>query len=128
MYHSCHATRQSYKELLRNLEGRFGEAELSETSRAQFQQAVQKQQEFLEEWANRVLTLATPSLKELPESYARQETITKFCQGCWDREAGKHACLEKPRSFKGALAMVKHFQYFSQAVDMKRCQGFSSTG
>ena len=42
------------------------------------------------------MTLATAAYKDLPESHRIQEVVTKFSQGCLDKEAAKHACLEHP--------------------------------
>ncbi|KAH3808449.1 hypothetical protein DPMN_136805 [Dreissena polymorpha] len=100
------------------MEGRFVAKELTETSRVKFQQAMQKAEESLEDWADRVLTLATPAFRNLPEKHCMQEA--KFCQGCVDREAGKHDCFERPRAMQEAVDLVRHHQYVTQAVDGNR--------
>lgn len=111
----------THKQIMKKLEGRFGVKDLTETSRVRFHQASQRPEESLEEWADRVLTLATPAFRDFSdERYCRQEAISKFCQGCVDKEAGKHACLERPRTMDRALNLVKHYQYITQAVDGKR--------
>ncbi|XP_060588917.1 uncharacterized protein LOC132744275 [Ruditapes philippinarum] len=110
----------SYKQMMKKLETRFGDQELTETSRVKFQQARQSSDESLDDWADRVLTLSTYAFKDLPEEYRMREAISKFCQGCIDREAGKHACFEHPRSIQAALNAVKHHQYISEAVDGKK--------
>jgi hypothetical protein len=86
-------------------------------------QASQNQGESLEDWADRVLTLATPAFRDLPESHRRQEAISKFCQGCLDKEAAKQSCFVNPRSMEAALNLVKHHQYITQAVDGKKHSG-----
>lgn len=106
--------------MMKKLENRFGSKEITETARAKFQQASQQADESLEDWADRVLTLATPAFKHLPESHRLKETISKFCQGCIDKEAAKHACFEHPKSMQAALNPVKHHQYISQAVEGKK--------
>ncbi|KAH3733980.1 hypothetical protein DPMN_040419 [Dreissena polymorpha] len=83
-----------------SLESRFGTKELRETSKAKLRQAVQGHEESLEDWADRVLTLATPAFTDLPEDHMRFEAISRFCQGCYDREAAKHACLENLSSME----------------------------
>ena len=57
------------------------------------------------------------SFQDLPEVYRVQEAISKFSQGCLDKEAAKHACFEHPKSIQEALNAVKHHQYISHAVD-----------
>ena len=98
---------------MKKLETRFGVKELSETSKAKFRQAFQKQDESLEEWADRVMTLATPAFVDLPENHLKKEAIARFCQGCTDKEAAKHACFEQPETMEEALNLVKHPVHFS---------------
>lgn len=112
--------RYSFRRIMKKLETRFGSKELTETSIAKFRQACQRPDETLEDWADRVMTLATPAFIDLPELNFKQEAIAKFCQGCNDKKAAKHACLENPSSMEEALNMVRHHQYISQAVDGKR--------
>jgi hypothetical protein len=110
----------SYAQIMKKMDTRFGAKELKETSKAKFRQAFQKSDESLEEWADRVMTLATPAFIDLPEEHMRQEAIARFCQGCSDKEAAKHACFVNPKSMEEALNLVKHHQFISQAVDGKK--------
>ena len=112
----------SFRKIMKKLETRFGVKELTETSKAKFRQAFQKQDESLEEWANRVMTLATPAFVDLPDDHLKKEAIARFCQGGTDKEAAKHACFEQPETMKEALNLVKHHQYISQAVDGKKAK------
>ena len=109
----------SFRKIIKKLEARFGVKELTETSKVKFQQASQRPDESLEDWADRVMTLATPAFVDLPEDHLKQEAIAKFSQGCCDKDAGKHACFEHPSTMEEALNLVKHHQYISQAVDGK---------
>ena len=110
----------SFRRIMKKLETRFGVKELTETSKAKFRQAFQKQDESLEDWADRVMTLATPAFVDLPEDHLKKEAIARFCQGCTDKEAAKHDCFELPETMEEALNLVKHHQYISQAVDGKK--------
>ena len=49
----------TYQVLMKKLENRFGTRELPATAQARFQQATQSPTESLEDWADRVLTLAS---------------------------------------------------------------------
>ncbi|KAH3803106.1 hypothetical protein DPMN_156806 [Dreissena polymorpha] len=51
----------SYIDTMLKMERRFGTKELPELSKVKFHQTMQGQQEYLEEWADRVLTIATPA-------------------------------------------------------------------
>ena len=83
------------------MERRFGARELLETSYARFASAQQRENEELEDWADRVLTLANRAFKDLPESHMNRQAIIKLCQGCADREAGQNACNARPTSMQG---------------------------
>ena len=101
----------SFRRIMKKLETRFGVKELTETSKAKFRQAFQKQDESLEDWADRVMTLATPAFVDLPEDHLKKDAIARFCQGCTDKEAAKHACFEQPETMEEALNLVKPHQY-----------------
>lgn len=107
----------SFRKIMKKLEARFGAKELMETSQVKFRQAYQLPEESLEDWADRVMTLATLAFTDLPEEHVRREVISRFCQGCYDKDAAKHACFENPRNIEEALNLVKQYQYISQAVD-----------
>ena len=112
----------SLRKIMKKLETRFGVKELTETLKAKFRQAYQRQDESLEDWADRVMTLATPAFVDLPEDHLKKEAVARFCQGCTDKEAAKHACFEQPETMEEALNLVKHHQYISQAVDGKKAK------
>ena len=82
----------SFRRIMKKLETRFGVKELTDTSKAKFHQAFQKQDESLEDLADRAMTLATPAFVDLPEDHLKKEVIARFCQGCTDKEAAK-TCL-----------------------------------
>jgi hypothetical protein len=60
----------AYMDLIQKLEKRFGFRELPETAQFQFNNARQTPEELLEDWADRVLSLATRALRDVPTSSA----------------------------------------------------------
>ena len=106
----------SFRSLVRKLEKRFGAKELAETSQAQFQQATQSEGESLEDWADRVLTLSTRAFKNLPEKYATQQAVVRFCQGLYDKAAAQDASIKRHQTIEEAMDHVKWFQHVHQAV------------
>ena len=112
----------SFHRIIKRLEARFGAKELTEMSKAKYCQAYQKPEESLEDWADRVMALATPAFVDLPDEYLKTEAIAKFCHGCSDKDAAKHACFEHPSTMEEALNLVKHHQYTSQVVDGKKAR------
>ena len=96
--------------IFRKMEKRFGLKELPETSHARFQQATQTAEEDLENWADRILTLAGKAFKQLPEKHMMQQAVARFCQGCHDREASQSACNLRPRTMEQALEHIRWYQ------------------
>ena len=50
----------------------------------------------------------------------KQEAITKFCQGCFDKVAARHVSFDNPSTMDAALDQVKQFQFITQAVVNKK--------
>ena len=98
---------------------------MTETVQVRFQQATQSTGESLEDWADRVLTLASKAFKELPEKHSNQQAVIRFCQGLLDKEAGQHVCTLKPCSVEDAIDKVRWYQHVHQAIygksRSKRC-------
>ena len=66
------------------------------------------------------MALAIPAFIDFSDEYRSREAIVKFCQGCSDKSAAKHACFERPATMEEALNLVKHHKYISQAIDEKK--------
>ena len=65
----------TYKQLLRKLGDRFGDLNFGAAAHAQFNQAVQKKDESLEDWADRVQDLAAKAFKKLPDEYCCKQAV-----------------------------------------------------
>ena len=76
-------------DLSRKKETKFGARELPATAQARFQQVTQSPTESLEDWADRLLTLASRAFKDLPEHYSTQQAIARFCQGLADKSVAR---------------------------------------
>ena len=106
----------NYRQLQNKLESRFGAKELPATAQGLFQQATQAPRETLEDWADRIMTLATRAFKDLPEHYSNSQAVVRFCQGLTDKEAGHHVCIQEPKSMDQALNGIKWYQYVHQSM------------
>lgn len=73
-----------YFDLVRKMEKRFNFVNLLETLQVQFIGSHQNVGENLEDWADRLLFLATKAFCDLPENHAYSQAILKLCQGCCD--------------------------------------------
>lgn len=89
---------------------------MTETVRIQFQGAKQYVGEDLDDWAERLLSLADKAFSDLPEEYVTSEVITKLCQGCVDKHAGSIAASFRPTTVDEALERIKWQQYNDKAV------------
>ena len=95
---------------------RFGEVEVSATAQARFQQASQIVGETIEEFADKVLTLAAAAFKGLPDNFAAEQAVNRFCQGLTDKDAGHHVCMQGPDSVQSACMMVHKYQEVQTAM------------
>ncbi len=105
-----------YRDLLGKLEKRFGFRELPETAQVQFSNARQTPEELLEDWADRVLSLATRAFRELPETHMYQQAVVRFCQGAADKEAGSYASNTRPSTMDDAIDKMRWHQHNHQAI------------
>ena len=110
----------SYKHLISEFGKRFKREELPETLQARFQNECQDEGETLRDWADRILTLAAKAYKDLPEAWIRRHTIIRFCMGFLDFEAGQHACIQLPKSFKEAMDKMEWFQCINKTSKSRR--------
>jgi hypothetical protein len=111
----------TYPEIIEKLEKkRFGFQDVPEMSMIQFNNCKQDKHESLEDWADRVLSLINKAFRELPESYMNEQVTLRFCQGCYDMDAGQHACVQKPQSMEAAIYTLKWYQHSKKAVQANR--------
>ncbi|KAH3876913.1 hypothetical protein DPMN_000765 [Dreissena polymorpha] len=96
-----------YLEVIDKLERRFGYRELPETARVTFSSARQGEEESVDNWAYRVLTLAGKAFRDLPEEYIMQESILRFCMGAKEIEAGEQVINQRPVSIEQAIEKLK---------------------
>ncbi|KAH3863205.1 hypothetical protein DPMN_026185 [Dreissena polymorpha] len=104
-----------YAELMQRLQERFGARELPATAQGRFQDVQQEVGESLDDWSDRVLTLATTAFRDLPYANATEQAVTKFCHGLLYKEAGKHVSLQLPTSMGDAMNMMKIYSHVQSA-------------
>jgi hypothetical protein len=97
----------SYKDLIMKIEKRFEFRELPETAQVQFSNARQTPDDLLEDWAHRVLSLATRTFGDLPENHMYQQEVVRFCQGAADKEAGSYASNIRPKNIEEAIDEIR---------------------
>lgn len=93
-----------YGDLVRK---RFGFKELPETAQVQFQNARQALEESLEDWADRVLSLATKAFRDFPDEHMYKQAILRLCQEAADKEAGSYASNVRPQPMEDAVDKIR---------------------
>lgn len=106
-------------DVVSRMENRFAFRELQETSLLAFMNCSQNKDEKVEEWADRVLTLATKAFKNLPDEHIHKQAVLRFCHGSYDKGAGMHAANKMPNRIEEAIDCIKWFQYNHQIFQDK---------
>ena len=70
----------------------------------------------MEDWADRILTLATKAFKRLTEQYSSKQAVIRFCEGLLDRAAGLCVGMGKPANIEQAINSVRWYQHLQQSV------------
>ena len=92
------------------LDKRFGAEELPAVVKSKFYQATQKKSDSLEEWADRVQTMAVDAFREVPEKYSNQQVIARVCQGLQDMEARHSMFMRSFSTIEDAMNEVRLYQ------------------
>ena len=105
-----------FLEIMNKLEKRFGSVPMPETAQEQLNNLRQKQDEMLEEWADRVLALAVRAFPDLPEEFVYKQAIKRICHGCLDREAGQHVVNQNLQTVEQVIDRIKSFQFNHKSI------------
>jgi hypothetical protein len=106
----------AYKDPKIKLEKRFGLRELPETAQVQFSNVRQTPDELLEDWVDRVLSLATRAFRELPEKHMYQQVVMRLSHGAVDKEAGSYASNIPPKNIEEAIDKMRWHHHSHQAI------------
>ncbi|KAH3817331.1 hypothetical protein DPMN_118864 [Dreissena polymorpha] len=101
----------SYNAIMEKMERRFGCQELPETAMIKFSNACQQKDELLDDWADRVMTLATHAFRDLPDEHMNRQTILRFCHGLVDKHVGEGVANMRPITMEEAIDKVKWAKY-----------------
>ena len=109
-----------FLEIMNKLEKRFGSVPMPETAQEQLNNLRQKQDETLEEWADRVLALAVRAFPNLPEEFMYKQAIKRICHGCLDREAGQHVVNQNLQTVEQVIDRIKSFQFNHKSIFVQK--------
>ena len=99
-------TRESYTSLVSCLERRFGRKDPPTTVRRQLQRLRQLDDEALEEFSERALTLAQDGYPEFPDCMIETIALDAFLKGCKEKEAAYTAMHSNPTTLNEAVELV----------------------
>ncbi|XP_033115570.1 uncharacterized protein LOC117115752 [Anneissia japonica] len=103
--------RITFKKILKAFDKHFGEEDLPAVLQARLETATQREDESVNEWGDRVMTMTRKPYKDLPNAWIRQEAATRFCLGCRDTEAWRYVLHEQVSTL--AEALTEYEQYYS---------------
>ncbi len=116
-----------YTEVIEKFERRFGFKELPATLMIAFNSARQLPDESIDDWSDRVLTLASKAFRDLPDQYMTQQSILRFCHGGLDREAGENVSNMRPTTMDDAIDKLKMGYSYTQPYVWKEKRGAPSS-
>ena len=64
--------------------------------------------------------MESKAFKGLPDSYAEEQVIDRFCLGLSDKEAGEHVALKEPGTIQQAIQAVRKYQPVHNTIKPKR--------
>ena len=106
----------TYKEIVSKLANRYGRKDLDENMKEKFRGMKQEMGEDLDEWAERVLQVATKAHRDASEKYMMREAAMKVCVGCIDKVAATYACDMKPKTVEEAVHAIKWKQHTTSSI------------
>ena len=101
---------ENYRDFIRRMELRFSHKEDPATVRMQFSNLRQRADESLEDWSERVMTLAYQAFSGLGAAFVEQEMVTRFCSGLHDKDAAQFVMNSTPTSLDDALRRVRRYR------------------
>jgi hypothetical protein len=120
----------TYPDIIEKLEKRFGFQDVPEMSMIQFNNCKQDKHETLGPPGSAGIS---PKLcieyfpvgfsgvfQGFVHSHEIATVLLSFCQGCYDMDAGQHACVQKPQSMEAAIDTLKWYQHSKKAVQANR--------
>ena len=111
--------KMEYYDVIAKMKARFAFRELAETSQLAFMNSFQNKDEKMEEWADRVLTLATKAYKNLPDEHIQKQAVMRFCHGCFDKNAGMYVVNKMFNRMEDVIDAVKWYQFNHQIFQAK---------
>ena len=109
-------TLKDYKKLLRALKKRYGQSDPPTSVRRQLLTLKQKEEDSLEEFAERAQTMAQEGFPGVTNKAIRGIAVDHFLRGCRDKQAALAAMDKDPQNIHKALKYVKSAIYNQRAV------------
>ena len=104
------------EEVFRKFRARFGRTELPQSLRNEFQQLRQRSEETIDDWADRVQSMASDAFSGMADDYVTEETVRRFCQGLHDKDAATFVGSRLPRDLATAIQAVKEYSCNQKAI------------
>ena len=109
-------TLKNYKKLLKALKKRYGQSDPPTAVRRQLLVLKQREDESLDEYAERTLTLVSEGFPTGSANIVRGLAVDQFLRGCRDKQAALSAMDKEPKTVHKALKYVKNALHNQRAV------------
>ena len=96
-----------YKELVRDLNKRYGKADPASAIRKELQTITQADDQTLEEFADHVYDLTLEGYPKSPDEMVQTLAVDAFLKGCKDKHASLMAMEKSPKTVQKAVKYVK---------------------
>ena len=111
----------SLSSMVSRMRERFGQEALRPAANLEFNSMTQGANETLEEWGDRVMSLAEQALGSSTSHETLQEQmVLRFLIGCNDQEASQHLMNHSPSTLEEAIQKVKNFKLARSATRPER--------
>ncbi|MEX1352306.1 MAG: zinc finger CCHC domain-containing protein [Desulfobacterales bacterium] len=88
------------------LELTYGSVQTAAMTQQEFEDASQKKEETLREWADRVQRLGCHAFKSLPVEYEQSRIVIKFCEGLITKRMAYDITMHQPKTLQEALRLA----------------------
>ena len=109
-----------FYDLTQQLQDRFDRQLQPELAHVEFAGARQAPSESLVEWADRLTQLASQAFLGIPLEQLERQIITRFCQGCSDRETGLQVLSGRHATIKEATMQAQWLQQAARVLGKQR--------
>ena len=115
------------EEAFNKFRARFSRTELPQSLRGEFHQLRQKPEESIDDWADRVQSVASNAFVGMADDFLTEETVRRFSQGLYNTDAAMFVGSKLPASLPKAIQAAKEYTCNQTAIygASRKCKAVS---